>query len=71
MQIFDYTFNSIGLKACFVTSEQRRPTRNDTFSLVLTKDSKNKEKNLKSLFEGRTTLNPSAFGATPYSAGKK
>ena len=41
------------------------------FFLVLTKDSKNKEKKLKSVFKGRTTQNPSAFGATPYSAGKK
>ena len=41
MQIFDYTFNSI--KACFVALEQRRSTRDDTFFLVLTKDSKNKE----------------------------
>ena len=30
MQIFDYTFNSI--KAYFATLEQRRSTRNDTFS---------------------------------------
>ena len=42
MQIFDFSFNSI--KACFVALEQQRSTRNDTFFLVLTKDSKDKEK---------------------------
>ena len=43
MQNFDYpryTFNSV--KACFVTLEQLRSTRNDTFFFVLTKDTKDK-----------------------------
>ena len=57
-----------GLFCHFGTTEVNKKWH---FFLVLTKDSKNTEKNLKGLFKGRTILNPSAFGATPYSAGKK
>ena len=61
-----------GLFCHFGTTEVNKKWH---FFLALTKYSKSKEKKknkkIKSLFKGRTTLNPSAFGATPYSAGKK
>ena len=65
MQIFAYTFNS--KKACFVALEQRRSTRNDTFSWFWPRIPKIKKKIEKSkwfVLERSTPLNRSAFGVT-------
>ncbi len=49
----------------------RMRVKNDTFSGKGAYLSKMKKKNQIFVFEGSTTLNPSAFGATLDSAGKK